>query len=56
MIEKIKYGSITLIIQDDVIIQVDKNEIISINFVLKIIFFRTIKTWRCYKTFTFDKV
>ncbi|MDR3595713.1 YezD family protein [Clostridium sp.] len=26
MIEKIKYGSITLIIQDGVIIQVDKNE------------------------------
>lgn len=26
MIEKIKYGSITLIIQDGVIVQVDKNE------------------------------
>ncbi|MFT8349881.1 DUF2292 domain-containing protein [Clostridium saccharoperbutylacetonicum] len=26
MIEKIKYGSVTLIIQDGVIIQVDKNE------------------------------
>lgn len=26
MIEKIKYGSVTLIIQDGVIIQVDRNE------------------------------
>lgn len=26
MIDKIKYGSVTLIIQDGVIIQVDKNE------------------------------
>lgn len=26
MVQKIKYGSVTLIIQDGVIIQVDKNE------------------------------
>jgi hypothetical protein len=26
MVEKIKYGSVTLIIQDGVIIQVDRNE------------------------------
>lgn len=26
MVEKIKYGSVTLIMQDGVIIQVDKNE------------------------------